>query len=125
MIVLDSSALLAWLLREPRWQRVDEDLSRAHMSTVNLCEVLARVQRATEDASLLRDALKESPLRIEPFTVEDAEIAARLEPLTRACGLSLGDRACLALGLRLEGSVMTTDRSWNRLALPIANEVIR
>ena len=125
MIVLDASALLAWLFRESNWQRVDRELAAAHMSTVNLSEVLVRAQREVKDTSLLQAALRDSPLVIDPFTVEDAETAARFEPLTRAHGLSLGDRACLALGLRLAGTVITTDRSWKRLALPITIEVIR
>jgi len=67
----------------------------------------------------LREDVEALGVRIEVFTAEDAECAARLWPATRALGLSLGDRACLALGRRVGAPVLTTDRAWLDLADPL------
>ena len=57
-------------------------------------------------------------LEVVPLLPEDGPVIARLRPLTRAAGLSLG-MACLALGLRLGLPVLTTDREWQRLDLGV------
>lgn len=58
-------------------------------------------------------------LEVVPLFQEDGVTIARLRPLTKAVGLSLGDRACLALGLRIRLPVLTTDREWQRLELGV------
>jgi len=60
-----------------------------------------------------------------PFTAEQAKIAGRMAARTRSVGLSLGDRACLALGLTLKAPVYTTDRAWKNLKLGVRIYVIR
>ena len=40
-------------------------------------------------------------------------------------GLSLGDRACLALALKLNLPALTTDRIWENLNLSVQVQVIR
>ena len=125
MIVLDSSALLAMLLEETGSDIVARRLGDSMMSTVNLCEVLAIAHRAGRAAERLHDALARSPIRFRDFDVEQAAEAARLEPLTRAWGLSLGDRACLALAILTGTPVLTGDRALAGLDLPVAVEVIR
>ena len=62
---------------------------------------------------------------ILPFTIEDAERAARMWPVTSKFGLSLGDRACLALALRLDLPVMTADRVWGKLQMGVEVQLIR
>jgi ribonuclease VapC len=62
---------------------------------------------------------------VEPFTAEQAKIAGDLVQLTSALGLSLGDRACLALAIVLNAAVYTTDRPWKKLKLGIPIHVIR
>ncbi|MDM7324085.1 MAG: hypothetical protein P3W93_003650 [Thermus sp.] len=64
-------------------------------------------------------------LQVLPFTEEDALLSARLRPLTRSLGLSLGDRACLALASRLRLPVLTADATWAELSVGIEVEVIR
>ena len=73
----------------------------------------------------LKACLETLGLQIVPFTTEDAELTAHLWAQTKSIGLSLGDRACLALGLRLGVSVFTTDRVWSSLAIGVAINVIR
>lgn len=64
-------------------------------------------------------------LEIVPFTPEDGEMAGRLWLQTRQAGLSLGDRACLSVGMRLDVPVLTCDSVWATLGLPLDVQVIR
>ncbi|MBX6423471.1 type II toxin-antitoxin system VapC family toxin [Thermosulfurimonas sp. F29] len=121
--VLDASALLAFLHKEPGAEFVE--LERSVISAVNWSEVLYKCLSWGVDIQGLREDLEALGLSIEPFTLQDAELAAGLWPQTRSLGLSLGDRACLALGLRLGLPVITADRSWKNLRLDIEVRVIR
>ena len=114
-VVLDASALLAWLHDEPGGDQVEALLEVAVMSTVNWSEVLQKSLARGVAVEGLREDLEALGLQIEPFTMRDAEIAAGLWKQTRALGLSLADRACLALGLRLGWPVITADRAWQAL----------
>ncbi len=64
-------------------------------------------------------------LAILPFTAEEAEYAGRLWQQTRQSGLSLGDRACLSLGHRLQAPVLTADQIWITLELSIKVHSLR
>jgi len=113
--VLDASALLAWLHDEPGGDQVEALLEVAVMSAVNWSEVLQKSVARGVAVEGLREDLEALGLQIEPFTIRDAEIAAGLWEQTRPLGLSLADRACLALGLRLGWPVVTADRAWQAL----------
>ncbi len=125
-VVLDASAILAVLNGEPGTERLTPDLlSNATCSTVNLAEVQTKLVSAggTPDEAW-EDTL--SPIReSSPFTDGQAKIAGSLVAQTRQLGLSLGDRACLALGLELKAPVYTADKSWKNLKLGIRIHVIR
>jgi len=125
VIALDASALLAFLLRERGHDRVRELLSEACMSTVNLSEVLGRFARTGEDVATIAEKLLEAPIELVPFSTHQAALAAALVPSTQAEGLSLGDRACLALASERGIRAITADRSWRRLKLRIEVEAIR
>lgn len=114
MIVLDASALLAFLMRETGADRVGEVLGAAVISTVNLSEVFTRFVRDGRDTTALERGLREeSVIETFDFTETDAKEAAVLLSVTRSRGLSFGDRACLALARRLDLPAMTADRAWN------------
>jgi ribonuclease VapC len=123
--VLDASALLAYLQNEPGGDRVDEVLAESVMSSVNWSEVIQKSMAAGVDVDGMLDDLQSLGLIVEPFTPEDGEMTGRLWQQTRQVGLSLGDRACLSLGLRLEAPVLTSDRAWATLKLALEVEVIR
>lgn len=125
MIALDASALLAFLLREPGHERVREFLGDACMSTVNFSEVLGRFARAGRDVLLIAERLLAGPIELVEFTAERAVAAAALVPATQPYGLSLGDRACLALAAERGIRAVTADRSWRRLKVHIEIETIR
>jgi len=125
-IVLDASAVLALLNREPGTDKLTAELlSDATISTVNLAEVQSKlVALGADPDEAWEDAL--SPIReAAPFTAEHAHIAGSMIAQTRAYGLSLGDRACLALGLALKAPVYTADKSWKQLKLGVRIHAIR
>jgi PIN domain nuclease of toxin-antitoxin system len=128
---LDASALLAYLLREPGYQAVHAALlSGAVISAANYGEALSRLADRGSipkevDRVLREGGLVGSPLEVAPLLRDDALALAELRALTRSLGLSLGDRACLALGLRLGLPVLTADRAWAGLAVGVDIRVIR
>ena len=84
-----------------------------------------RVVGAGQDVVLIAKNLLAMPIELVEFTSEPATIAAGLAQTTRAAGLSLGDRACLAVASERRIPAMTADKAWNRLHLGIAVETIR
>lgn len=111
MIVLDASAVLAYLQGEPGADVVDEALGAGVViGAANYSEVAQKVRSARGDWDLARALLHSHELRVEAVTAEDAERAAHL--WEKGSGLSLGDRLCLALGDRLGLDVLTADRAW-------------
>ena len=124
-VVLDASALLAYLQDEPGGERVREVLAQSVMSAVSWAEVIGKARDDGVDTRGLREDLASLGLALEPFFADQAEIAGRLEERTRQLGLSLGDRACLALGSERGETVYTAHRAWSRLALGVDVEVIR
>jgi ribonuclease VapC len=125
MIALDASALLAFLFREPGHERVADALATSCVSTVNLSEVLARFVRDGHDPSDLPTRLAGAGVRLVSFGLDHAAVAAELFPATRPLGLSLGDRACLALARSRGIPAMTTDRAWRRLDIGVEIIVVR
>jgi PIN domain nuclease of toxin-antitoxin system len=124
--VLDASALLALLNNEPGADKLTPELlSNATSSTVNLAEVQTKlVSEGGNPDEAWEDTL--SPIsEAAPFTTEHARIAGTLVAQTRSLGLSLGDRACLALGMMLKAPVYTADKSWKNLKLGLQIHVIR
>jgi PIN domain nuclease of toxin-antitoxin system len=92
---------------------------------VNLSEVVGEAVERQVDVDSLAAGLAGLGVRIEPFTHRQAEIAGALLPRTRALGLSLGDRACLALALEADLPVLTADRAWLALDPMPAIRLIR
>ncbi len=111
-VVLDSSVILALLKREPVIPSTLDKLEGAVTSAISLCEVLTKQLEFGMWHSPYADHLLGLLDRIEPFTSVHARTASTLWPSTRHKGLSLGDRACLALALQLNADVYTADRAW-------------
>jgi ribonuclease VapC len=125
MIALDASALLAFMLRERGHQRVGELLDETCISTVTFSEVLGRFARAGQDAAFIAEKLLATGIEVVDFSAQHAVIAAALFPHTHSPGLSLGDRACLALARERRIRAVTADKAWRRLDLGIEIESIR
>ncbi len=125
-LVLDASALLALLNQEPGAEMLTPELLReATMSTVNLSEAQARLVREGADPEEAWQLVVDPIPNIEPFTSEQAKTAGSLVSQTKPLGLSLGDRACLALTLTLNVPVYTADRDWKKLNLGIPIHILR
>lgn len=124
--VLDASAILAVLNQEPGADQLTSDiLNVAVGSTVNLAEVQGKLVGDGMAPAKAWLATLYSVTEAVPFTSEQANVAGSLITETRPLGLSLGDRACLALALERKAPVYTTDRSWKQLKLAIPVHVIR
>mgnify|MGYP006271774851 CR=1 FL=1 len=115
-VLLDASAALAYVKREPGGERVRASLPMAAINTVNLAEVVGRIERQGSDGVRLARKLRGLGVEVEEFTFEDALVAGQLEPGSRSRGLSLADRSCLAVAARTGRLVLTTDRGLAELA---------
>ena len=125
-VVLDASVILAVINGEAGQEKLTPELlAKAVGSTVNLAEVQTKlVSRGWTPAEAWEDAT--SPIREAiPFNEEHAKIAGSLVILTRHLGLSLADRACLALGIVLKAPVYTADKTWKKLKVGVRIHVIR
>lgn len=123
--VLDASAVLALLDSEPGADRVLAAIPSALISTVNLAEVYSKFADRGPATWAALQRFRFAIYEVVPFSVEMAELAGRLRPLTREFGLSLGDRACLALAMLRGADVLTADTSWSKVGLPCTIHIIR
>ncbi len=121
--VLDASALLAWLQDEPGAEEIEGELADSAISSVNWSEVLQKSLAYGVDITGLRADLEALGLAIVPFDADSAEQAARLR--TPGSGLSLADRACLALGIQQDVPVWTADRLWTQVATGATVKLLR
>ena len=124
-IIFDSSAILALLKMEQGHEIVAENLDRAIVSSVNFSEVVTVLARKGFGQEEVIRSLKETFLNIEEFDTEQAIIAAKLDEVTKTHGLSLGDRACLALAKSRNLPVLTADKIWQELDLGVEVQLIR
>jgi len=126
--ILDASALIPFLHDEPGADAVVDALAAtAAVSVVNWAEALSKVAADGDDPQQVANSFQtnDGTLIREPLTDADCLEIARLRPLTRTHGLSLADRACLALARRLDLPALTADRDWVDLDLGITVELIR
>jgi PIN domain nuclease of toxin-antitoxin system len=123
--VLDASALLALLNAEKGAKLVQDLLPDAIISTVNLAEVVTRLSAVGMPENDIRDALALLGLEVIPFDSEQAFQTGLLASSGREYGLSLGDRACLALARITATTAVTADRAWENLTLDVGVKLIR
>lgn len=123
--VLDASALLALLHTEPGGEIVSDLLATAVISSVNWSEVVQKALDRQAAVDGLRQDLEALGLEIIPFTAEHAERTAQLRAKSQHLGLSLGDRACLALAAALELPAVTADKIWDELEIGVEVRIAR
>jgi ribonuclease VapC len=124
-VVLDSSALLAFIHGEVGGEVVADFVGDAVMSSVNHAEVVTKLVERTGSLDTARAALGMATVDIIEFDTAQAEETGALVTHTRSRGLSLGDRACLALAAREAAPVLTADRIWATLKLDVEVRLIR
>ncbi len=117
VVVLDASALLALLFNGAGADIVAARLTTSVIGAVNLSEVAATLADLGMPEAAITATFAEFDLDVRAFDAGQARVAGALRAATRAYGLSLGDRACLALAHQLQAVVFTADRAWAGLGL--------
>ncbi len=126
MFILDASALIAYLADEAGADIVEEAIKTgAIISTVNLSEVAVKLLSRSAKKEDLRNALQALGIATITFDEEQAYCAGELFIQTQRAGLSLGDRACLALAKVKQGVALTADTAWARIDIGVRVELIR
>jgi ribonuclease VapC len=125
VIVLDSSALLAIILREPGAARVQAAIPVSILSSANLAEVLTVCERKGLNSEQIYSDITILGLPVVPLDAAHARVAAQLWRAYPRLNLSLGDRLCLALALNLGASVLTSDREMTKVGLGVSVELFR
>jgi PIN domain nuclease of toxin-antitoxin system len=123
--VFDASVVLAVVFEESPDVIDLSDLLGGRLSNVNYCEVLTRCLERGMDVDFAERQIARLKIETLPFTAADARAAAELRAVTRHRGLSLGDRACLALARREGLPVLTADRQWEGLDVGVDIRLIR
>ncbi len=124
-IVFDSSVVIAILKQERGFESAEELLSKALISTVNLAEVATYLARNSVPRETIQEVLTSFPIQVVPFEESLAIETGYLYPSSKNLGLSLGDRACLALAISRKLPVLTADLVWSQLDLEISVQVLR
>ncbi len=124
-VVLDASALLALVNQEPGQDIVAELLPRSLVSAVNASEFVAKLTDQGMPEGEVQEVLVALNVTVVPFDEAQGLVAGYLRAVTKPFGLSLGDRACLALGLQVQCPVVSADKTWAQLDLPLEIQIIR
>jgi ribonuclease VapC len=124
-VVLDASALLVVLHGEPRATGVEPLLDGAQVSAVNWSEVVQKAAARGVDVAGLQEDVEALGVRVAVFDADAAEATAALWAATRESGLSLGDRACLALARALSMTAVTADTAWADVDVGVEVRLVR
>jgi ribonuclease VapC len=124
-VVLDASAVLAVINAEPGAERVIELLDGAILSAVNYAEVVTKLIDRGIDLNRARSTVLKIGVQVVEYGIDLAERTGELRQQTRNLGLSLADRACLALAAREHLPAITADRKWTATNFGVEIHLIR
>ena len=127
--LLDSSCVLAWLLREPGAELVEPMLATAFITSANMAEVMTKVERLSGQGLECAEDLVEAGLTVVPVGWREVQSVPQLrrqeQGLPTRSGLSLGDVTCISYAISQDMEIWTADRSWADLDLPVPVSLIR
>jgi PIN domain nuclease of toxin-antitoxin system len=124
-VVVDASAVIAYLRREPGWAALEPHLAgHCLISAVNLAEVIGALRAQGLEAATVEAILAQLDLSVVAFDAPQARRAGELHLATRHLGLSLGDCACLALAAAQGLAALTTDAAWEKLDAALTVQVV-
>jgi PIN domain nuclease of toxin-antitoxin system len=123
--LLDTSAIITLLKKEPGYEILDEIIASSAMSVVNLTELVSMLTRSGVIDHEVDEVIKDIVPEILQFTEDIAIEAGKLIKHTKSYGLSLGDRACIATGIQHNMKIFTADKIWKELKLPVEIIIIR
>lgn len=125
-VVVDASVVIAYLRREPGWESLEGHLASACLiGAVNLTEVIGTLRDKGIAPEVIDRILDQLALTVMPYDEPQAREAGELRVASRHLGLSLGDRACLALARVQKLTAITTDSAWGQLDVGIQVQVVR
>ena len=124
-VVLDASAVLAVLRGEAGCDVVVQLLPDAVISAVNSAEVVSKLSERGAAPEKIDTVLSRLRLSVVAFDAPQARLTGLLHPQTKAAGLSLGDRACLALAIERGAPAVTTDRAWAEVNVGVTTQLVR
>ncbi|MDO8350936.1 MAG: type II toxin-antitoxin system VapC family toxin [Gallionella sp.] len=126
-IVLDTSAVLAWLFQENGADKVFPILEAGSgvISSVNYAELVGKLVDQGMPAEIIRETLFDLELEVVDYDEAQAFETGVLRTVSKAFGLSLGDRACISLGIIRKLPVLTADRVWLNVSVPTEVRSIR
>ncbi len=124
-IVFDASAILAILKEETGSKTIEKYLDKGVMSAVNFSEVIAQLIKHGMPEKMALSTVNSLGLTVIPFDSQNAYDAAVLIKNTSKTGLSMGDRACLALAQSLKKPAITADKAWGKLDVQINIKIFR
>jgi PIN domain nuclease of toxin-antitoxin system len=108
---------------EPGSSTVAKALPGALLSMVNFAEVISKLHERGMPTLKAQEAVANLGVRLTEFSEQQAKLVGDLRPLTRSFGLSLGDRACLALGKLSDATILTTESVWPKLAIVVGAKI--
>lgn len=124
-LVLDSSVVLALIWSEPGAEGLRDRIEGGLFSTVNFAESISKLTDKGVSSDIANAMIAALPLSVVPFDQDQALASGRLRETTRGAGLSLADRACLALAAAEGVPALTADRAWSRVDVGVRVELIR
>ncbi|HJK86938.1 MAG TPA: type II toxin-antitoxin system VapC family toxin [Candidatus Megaira endosymbiont of Nemacystus decipiens] len=122
-VLLDTSALIALLKKEPGYEKVENVLAHSAITSVNLCELVSILAKNQIPENEIDVIISDIVPEIIPFCSDLAEKAGKLSKLTRDYGLSLGDQACIATAEQHNMQVYTADKVWINLKQHISTTI--
>lgn len=124
-VLLDTSAIIALLKKEPGYESLEEVVANSAVSIINFSELVSVLMRTSIVESEIDEIIKDIIPEIIPFSEDIAIQTGKLIKLTKDLGLSLGDRACIATGIYHGIPIYTTDKVWKDLKTSAQIVIVR